>query len=114
MPASIAGAMNLPDEQGCITTGCPYCRVLHAQPEHCSRCNGRSSFQAAQMIDENSIHKAVTNAVDAFDGTRAQLDALLQVLFVYRPASLTAFAKDGRYSIEQLRDADHALASKGM
>jgi len=100
--------MDPPEQQGCLTTGCPYCQVLYPESEVCPRCAGRRDFQAAQMLDEDSIRATVTQALDDYDGTRARLDSLLHVLFVYRPASLTALAEDGRCTIEQLRADDRS------
>lgn len=64
------------------------------------------------MLDKDSVDKIVASAIDAYDGSRQQLDALLRVLFVYRPAALTAFAADGRYTLERLRAADKHLQAE--
>lgn len=100
--------MEPPEQQGCVTTGCPHCQVLYPETVNCQRCTGRSNFEAAQMRDADSIRATVAEALDNYDGTRASLDALLHLLFVYRPTSMTAFAEDGRYTLDQLRATDRA------
>lgn len=62
------------------------------------------------MLDRESVDRAVRRAVEALDGSRARLDALLGLLLVHRPVSLTALAEDGRITLDVLRAQDHVLA----
>tara|TARA_R110002072_G_scaffold243682_1_gene402717 strand:- start:32219 stop:32530 length:312 start_codon:yes stop_codon:yes gene_type:complete len=95
--------MDPPEDQGCMTTGCGYCQVLYPDVTPCPRCHGKPKLQAAQMLDQQSVERAVAEAVTAYDGSRQRLEALLHLLFVYRPASITALADDGRITIERLK-----------
>lgn len=96
------------DEQGVQADGCPYCRILHPGADPCSRCGG-GTFRPARMLDEDGIRRAVAKAVDAYDGRRPSLDALLDLLFVHAPLSLRALEEDGRLTVERLRRDDATL-----
>lgn len=96
-------------QQGFDARGCPHCVVLHPELSPCPRCNGGAHVQPAQMLDADGVRRAVGAAVDALDGTRVPLDALLQLLFAHRPVSLAALSADGRTTIEQLRELDRLL-----
>lgn len=61
----------------------------------------------AQMLDEPAIRQAITRAVDTYDTSRPQLDALLELLFLYLPTAERVLAQDGRLPIERLR-REHA------
>jgi len=89
--------------QGVFAAGCPFCRVLHLDVEPCPRCDGRERLVAAQMLDRESVERAVGRAVDEYDGSEARLDALLQLLFVHGRHAHDAMARDGRCDLARLR-----------
>ena len=101
--------MNPPEQQGALVSGCGYCKLLYPEQANCSRCSGGTRVQPAQMLDTEGIRAAVAGAVRDYDGSRAKLDALLHVLFVYKSASLVAFEEHDSCDLEQLRSDDRRL-----
>lgn len=69
------------------------------------------AFHPARMIDEAGVRRLVTEAAGAFDAqpSRASLDHLLRVLFVYGPLSLRILDERGRPTLDELRAADARL-----
>lgn len=97
------------DDQGVLAEGCGACKILYPGLADCPRCKGRAAFRPARMMDRDSIRREVFRAADAYVPERGRLDALLDLLYLYRPVALQALEEHGRPTLDDLRRDDRAI-----